>query len=259
MNKRPIIIDLHGEKAPSRVTLRKDDERSIVLQTQDTEIKKEEEVLKSASTPKNPKEEGGSTQTETEASKTGEKLGCDADSEEFERLIKGPYKEAFAARVQGIINKRFKEIKKSEASAEGEKEVKAIAQPETKEASPDKTDNTALSLRAAEIVAMGYTDFNLEKELENPTFKALLDGGVDMLTAYQTLHIDQIMDGSMKYGAETAAKQMADSIRFKAGRPGENGLITNSGYGTRGAVSSLTPKKRKELARKALMGEKITF
>ena len=80
-----------------------------------------------------------------------------------------------------------------------------------------------------------------------------------MLTAYQTLHIDQIMDGSMKYGAETAAKQMADSIRFKAGRPGENGLITNSGYGTRGAVSSLTPKKRKELARKALMGEKITF
>lgn len=255
----PIIIDLHGEKAPSRVTLRKDDERSIFLQIEETEIKNEEEVTQSVSTPKTQNDQGGSIQTETEASKTGEKLGCDADSEEFERLIKGPYKEAFAARVQGIINKRFKEIKKSEASAEGEKKVKSIVQPKSDEASSDKADNTALSLRAAEIVAMGYTDFDLEKELENPTFKALLDGGVDMLTAYQTLHIDQIMDGSVKYGAEAAAKQMADSIRFKAGRPSENGLNTTSGYGTRGAVSSLTPKKRRELARKALMGEKITF
>ncbi len=190
---------------------------------------------------------------------SGENEGCAADSKkEFETLIKGKYKEAFDERVQSIINKRFKEIKKSEAKAE-----KRPSAPASKEGlSPTEikaNKDTDYALEAAEIVAMGYKDFHLEKEMENPTFKALLDGGVDLLTAYQALHIDEIMDTSVRFGAEKAAKQMADSIRFKVARPSENGLYDRTGFGTRKGVSSLTPKQRRELARRALMGENVGF
>lgn len=197
---------------------------------------------------------------------SGEKSDCAADSKrEFEKLIKGQYKEAFDERVQGIINKRFKESKKAEASAKTKVNTVTLEQEEKKPpdnaAAKENKENrdNEYSLRAAEIVAMGYKDFELAREMENPTFKALVDGGVDLLTAYQALHIDEIMDSSVRFGAEKAAKQMADSIRFKVGRPSENGLTNRVGFGTRKGVSGLTPKQRKELAKKALMGEEVGF
>lgn len=227
-----------------------------------------EDTAAKGTTPENINDNGGSTNEAEEVLQPGEQNSCAAGSkEEFERLIKGPYKEAFNSRVQGIINQRFKEKKKAEAEAESSAENKTASIPDSTQeinAAKDGGQNFSptapeLMTRAAELVAMGYSSFDLSKELENPTFKALLKGGVDMLTAYQAIHFDEIMDSSVRFGAETAAKQMADSIRFKAGRPGENGLLDRTGFGTRRGVSSLTPEKRRELARKTMMGEKISF
>lgn len=227
-----------------------------------------EDTAAKGTTPENINDTGGSTNEAEAGLQPGENNGCDAGSkEEFERLIKGPYKEAFNSRVQGIINQRFKEKKKAEAEAEKTADSKAAEQKQStqmEEAAKDSGQDFSptapvLMTRAAELVAMGYSSFDLSRELENPTFKALLKGGVDMLTAYQAIHFEEIMDSSVRFGAETAAKQMADSIRFKAGRPGENGLLESAGFGTRRGVSSLTPEKRRDLARKAMMGEKISF
>ena len=217
----------------------------------------------SVSTSETQPESGESISDVQSSAQTGEKISCDADSnDEFEKLIKGQYKEAFDKRVQSIINKRFKEIKKAESA--NTQKVNTVTLESEKDADqsqilPNPKKEAEYSLRASEIVAMGYKDFELSKEISNPIFKALLDGGVDMLTAYQALHIDEIMDRSIRFGAEKAAKQMADSIRFKVGRPSENGLFDVSGFGTRKGVSGLSPKQRKELARKALMGEDVSF
>ena len=62
----------------------------------------------------------------------------------------------------------------------------------------------------------------------------------------------------MRYGAELAAKQLTDSIRSKAARPHESAL-TGRGYSAKLSASSLTPERRRELAKKALMGEQIGF
>ena len=238
-------------------------------------MQKEEpnEILSKAenvqATPRNKDDnQGGRTENE-EGLTPGEKDSCAAGSkEEFERLIKGPYKEAFSSRVQGIINQRFKEKKMAQVGKTEELAVEIPAEAANTESTQNinsaeeddfSADNPELALQAAQLVAMGYSDFDLKKELEDPTFKALLKGGVDMQKAYQAIHFDEIMDSSVKFGAETAAKQMADSIRFKAGRPGENGLLSRTGFGTRLGVSSLTPEKRRQLARKAMMGEKISF
>lgn len=205
---------------------------------------------------------GGTEQTEpvqTERPGEPEDPGCAADSQRFDELIKGPYKEAFAAKVQGIINKRFKELKTKQAEAESAAENRGTSN-ETRQTSSgteaDAPEHTASDLPPT---AAEYEGIHLAEELKNPTFAALIHGGVDVQTAYNAIHFDEIMDGSVRYGASMAAKQLADSIRFKASRPAENGLSDRGGFAARRGAAGLTPEKRRELARKALMGEEIGF
>ena len=160
----------------------------------------------------------------------------DATNTDFEELIKGPYKDAFAKKVQGIINKRFKEQKMAE----------------NKSAEPSNSD------KESEITEkITHSNDSTAKE-SNPTYDSLITAGVDPETAYRVLHLNEFMDSSMRYGAELAAKHLADSIRQKSARPNESAL-SQRGYTAKASVNSLTPEKRRELAKKALMGEQIGF
>lgn len=213
-------------------------------------------------TPETITDQGGGTnqgnQKQTDLPGETDGPDCAAGSQSFEELIKGPYKEAFAAKVQGIINKRFKELKTRQAQTEtaaehrGQKE-QTHADPPAGGSSPD---HAAIK---SQLTEMGYDGIDLSSTLTDPTFEALINGGVDPQTAYNVLHFDEIMDGSIRYGASLAAKQLADSIRLKAGRPAENGLNDCGGFTARRGAAGLTPEKRRELARKALMGEEIGF
>lgn len=160
----------------------------------------------------------------------------DATNADFEKLIKGPYKDAFTKKVQGIINKRFKEQKTAE----------------NKSAEPNKVGNTP---QITDKITQSGEPTSKEND---PTFNSLITAGVDPETAYRVLHLDEFMDSSMRYGAELAAKHLADSIRQKSARPSESAL-SGKGYTAKASVSTLTPEKRKELAKKALMGEQIGF
>ncbi len=167
---------------------------------------------------------------------TDETKEIDSSAVDFEELIKGPYKDAFAKKVQGIINKRFKEQKTAESKLAEQRESGKM---------PDSTEKITQSGEQA-------------PEKSDSTYNSLIEAGVDPETAYRVLHLDEIMDSSMRYGAELAAKQLADSIRQKAARPSESAL-TPKGYTAKTSVSTLTPEKRRELAKKALMGEQIGF
>ena len=174
-----------------------------------------------------------STDRENKSTEASDIALVDAD---FEELIKGPYKDAFAKKVQGIINKRFKEQKIAEN--------KAANQSQGDDKAPD-FENTPNGSESA-------------VKKEKSTYDDLILAGVDPDTAYRVLHLDEIMDSSMRYGAELAAKQLTDSIRSKAARPHESAL-TGKGYSAKLSASSLTPERRRELAKKALMGEQIGF
>ena len=182
---------------------------------------------------------GGSADTsvlEPEKGNPESKKEADGSGADFEELIKGPYKDAFTKKVQSIINKRFKEQKTAEnKTAEGDTTVEATVNP------PKSNENGGSG-----------------SEKGDPTYQNLITAGVDPETAYRVLHRNEFMDSSMRYGAELAAKQLADSIRQKAARPTESALA-QKGYTAKASVSSLTPQKRKELAQKALMGEQIGF
>ncbi len=188
---------------------------------------------------------GGSVNPQPKYEESGESPSpaenlCPEESQaRFEELIKGPYKEAFTAKVQGIINKRFKEEKSKEAK---------------RSAAPSESE---IRVEAPNSIPSGTTEPIPEEE--NATFAALLEAGIDAEIAYRVLHFDEMMDASMRYGAQTAAKQLADSIRRKGKRPTENGTQTSGGLTPHRGAAGLTPQKRRELAQKALMGKPIGF
>ena len=156
---------------------------------------------------------------------------------EFEDLIKGPYKDAFTKKVQSIIDKRFKEQKTAEAKQKS-------AEQSGKEPQTTQTKSIESSMT--------------ESDENSEIYQNLIAAGVDRETAYRVLHLDEIMDSSMRYGAQLAAKHLTDSIKNKSARPTET-AVSNHSITTKVGVGSLTPEKRKELAKKALMGEHIGF
>ena len=113
--------------------------------------------------------------------------------------------------------------------------------------------------RQSEALKNRYPNFSLEAEAKNPTFVKLLQSGIDVKTAFETVHHDDILSGAMMQTAEAVRKNVTDSIKARGLRPSENGINAQAGVIVKNDVSKLTPKDRAEIARRARMGETIKF
>ena len=99
-----------------------------------------------------------------------------------------------------------------------------------------------------------YPALDLREELKDPRFVELLDCGIDVRTAFEIIHKDQILCASMHF----AASEMERRLREKQpkARPTENG--GNQGPALcKHDVSRMSRRERKELIRRAQMGEII--
>ena len=114
--------------------------------------------------------------------------------------------------------------------------------------------------RAKEI----YPNLDLRTEMHDPKtgklFAGLLNSGVDVKSAYQVIHMDEIIGGMTQYAATTAVQKAVNDIRARGMRPSENG----SGGGSQAADIRKDPKRftkddRAEIYRRAMRGEKIRF
>ena len=114
--------------------------------------------------------------------------------------------------------------------------------------------------REAEGMKELYPGFDLNAELENPQFRALISTKnpqyqISMEQAYKLIHHDELMKNAEK----AAAEKLAKSVNARAARPDENGLGNQSGVTVKNDVSKLTKKDRAEIARRAARGERIEF
>lgn len=119
-------------------------------------------------------------------------------------------------------------------------------------------------MQQSEQVKQTYGGFDLRSEIGNPEtgerFVGLLRSGVDVKTAYEVIHKDEIMGGAMAYAAQQAEKRVTDSIRARGMRPTENGSSGNAAAVVRKAdVNTWTRKDRDEVARRVMRGERITL
>ena len=232
---------------------------------------------------------------------------------EFEKLIKGDYKEFYEERIRDNLSRRFKEnavlkqrneensrivemlydrysiengnvsallnamesddaylaeeARKRGMSTEDYKYVRKLesenrrfhmlsSEYEAKQKANRAIENWYMQSRQVKEV---YPDFNIFEESKNKSFVSLLKSGIDVKTAYEATHHNEIVARAASEAARNAEIKAAEAIKQRAMRPAENGLSSQSSAIIKSDVSKLSPKERAEIARRASRGERITF
>ena len=87
----------------------------------------------------------------------------------------------------------------------------------------------------------------------------VLLGGVDVKTAYETVHRDRIMSDAMAYTASKVRKQVVDNIQAKGMRPVENGASSQGAVMTAVDVNSLTSQDILKILKQVENGANVKF
>ena len=104
-----------------------------------------------------------------------------------------------------------------------------------------------------------YPNFDLQAELQNPAFVRLTAPGVgvDVRTAYEVVHRDEMRGAEMQFAAQKSAQRIAASVQANGKRPAENGAAGSVGAVSKSDPSQWTKDDRAEVRRRVLSGEKI--
>ena len=104
-----------------------------------------------------------------------------------------------------------------------------------------------------------YPNFNLRGEMQNPKFVELLRSNIDVRTAYEVLHKDEIIQGAMQFAVSKAEQNFTNKVIANGARPTENGISSQSASLTKSDVSQLSKADRQDILRRVARGEKISF
>lgn len=113
--------------------------------------------------------------------------------------------------------------------------------------------------KQAEEVRKIYPSFDLAKETQNEDFVALIKNNVDVRTAFEVIHKDEIIPAAMQYTAKAVESKLANKIAANASRPVENGTGGGAASATKKDVRNMTNAELDEYIRRAERGERITF
>lgn len=226
---------------------------------------------------------------------------------EFEKLIKGEYKDLYDARVQDIVKKRFKNsqeneeryravspvlealadkygvdpsdvdalkaaIDKDDAYYESEAAEKGVTVQQLKELKKVQRENLSMKrqiadqnrraqydkwMGEAEQLKTVYPSFDLNSEIKNASFVSLIRNNIDMRTAFEVVHHDEILPAAMQVAARKVEEKMANKVMNNASRPTENGTGSQSAASSNIDVSKMSKAQREEINRRVARGEKI--
>ena len=232
---------------------------------------------------------------------------------EFEKLIKGEYKDLYDARMQNAIRGRLKAtedtvnrfnaltptlellaekygvdandvealnkaIEEDESFFQDEALEKGMTVQQLKEFRKMQRENADLKRQMsdqqtkerAEMLYASWVDqgektktvypsFDLKAEMENPRFVDLLRNNIDVRTAYEVLHKDEIIPAAMQFTAKTVEQKLTNKIIAGGQRPTENGMNAQGAAVVKSDVSQLSKADRQEIIRRVQRGERIRF
>lgn len=155
---------------------------------------------------------------------------------------------------KGITVEQLKEIRKMERE---NAELKRQMQEQTVRENADRI--YAGWMEQAEQIKSFYPQFDLNMELQNNRFTDLLKNGIDVRTAYEVIHKDEIIPAAMQFTASQVERKLTNKIMSGGNRPSENGMRSTSSAITKSDVSQLSKADRQEIIRRVQRGEKIRF
>ena len=155
---------------------------------------------------------------------------------------------------KGISVEQLKEIRKMEReNSELRKQV------EEKERRENANRTYATWMEQAEKTKAVYPTFDFRTEMQNQQFVNLIQNNVDVRTAYEVVHKDDIISGAMQFTAKQVEQKLANKIIAGGARPAENGNSSQSATVVKSDVSQLSKADRSEIIRRVQRGEKIRF
>ena len=155
---------------------------------------------------------------------------------------------------RGMTVQQLKEIKKIER--ENADLRRQMQEQETRE-NADKL--YAQWMQEAEQIQQVYPSFSMDAEMQNPQFVDLLRNHIDMRTAYEVIHKDDIIAGAMQFATKTAEQKITNKLMANQSRPVENGMSGVAASVNRIDVSTMTKQQRDEIRRRIQMGERIVL
>ena len=102
-------------------------------------------------------------------------------------------------------------------------------------------------------------EVDLQEEMKNPIFAKLLNSGIDMTSAYNFIHHDEIIEKIKLEAEQTGYEKAVAHLRSGALRPEENGLREQSGISEKKNVASLTGGGIRDILRRVEKGAKVKF
>ena len=155
---------------------------------------------------------------------------------------------------KGITVQQLKEIRKME-----KENAELKRQMHEQEAQKNASEQYSAWMEQAEKAKQVYPSFDLSAELQNPRFLDLLRSNVDVRTAYEVLHKDEIIPAAMQFAVQKAEQKLTNKIIANGARPTENGINSQSAAQVKSDVSQLTKEDRREIIRRVAGGAKIRF
>lgn len=159
------------------------------------------------------------------------------------------------ATEKGVSVEQLKYIKKLEAE---NAQIRRQQQEQTQRKEAEAI--YANWIRESENVKQIYPQFDLKNEIKNEKFLALIKTpGVDIRTAYEVIHKDELIAPAMQFAAQQTARQITDNIKARGARPLENGSSAQGAVIVKTDPSKLTKAEIEECIRRATAGEQISF
>ena len=155
---------------------------------------------------------------------------------------------------KGITVEQLKEIKRMERE---NAELRRRMQEQKTQENADRL--YASWMQQAEEAKKVYPSFDLRAEMGNPRFIDLLKSNIDVRTAYEVLHKDEIIPAAMQFTAQQVEQKLVNKIAAGGARPSENGMSSQGAAVVKSDVSQLSKEDRAEIIRRVQRGEKIRF
>ena len=161
-----------------------------------------------------------------------------------------------AADEAGMSVEQYKKMKQLEAE---NAQLQAIRQEEDRRREFDA--KYAEWCMQADFAKNEYPNLDLNTEMQNKDFFGLLTRGIDVKTAYQVIHQDEIVQSAIRTATQRTAQavqqQTVNNIRSKGLRPDESAGSSQAGFTFKADPHKWTKADREEIAKRVARGEKI--
>lgn len=156
---------------------------------------------------------------------------------------------------KGLTVEQLKEIRKLEReNAEFKRQMEEAMNKQARE------EKIADWSRQEQELKSIYPNFDLSQEIvSNPKFGELLKNNIDVRTAYEVIHKDDIIPAAMSFTAQQVEKKLVNKVMSNGMRPTENGMNSQGAVTVKSDVSQLSKADRAEVIRRVSRGEKISF